>query len=192
MNGRHLQRLAVRQRGKQARKPLGQHRFAHSGRAGRHQVVGAGGGDLDREAGMRLADHIGEVDRRLQRRRWGVDPAVQLCLSGEPGLQLAQRPRTPHLDTVDEAGLGVVVDRDHDSGPSLAFGGQHGRQHTFGRSHPPVERQFTEQHGLFQPLPRRLAVRQSAAAASAMSKVTLVPFYAHPIRSHRNLDMPIS
>ena len=30
------------------------------------------------------------------------------------------------------------------------------------------------------------------AAAGAMSKVTLMLFYAHPIRSHRNLDMPIS
>ena len=43
---------------------------------------------------------------------------------------------------------------------NLAFGGQHGRQRTFDRSHPPIERQFTEQHGLFQPLPRLAVGRQ--------------------------------
>jgi hypothetical protein len=37
-----------------------------------------------------------------------------------------------------------------------------------------------------------LPCAESTAAAGAMSKVTLMLFYAHPIRSHRNLDMPIS
>ena len=47
-----LQRLAVRQRRQKARKPLRQHRFPDAGRAGQHQVMRTGRGDLDREPGV--------------------------------------------------------------------------------------------------------------------------------------------
>ena len=58
---RHLQRFGFRQRRQQPRKALRQHRFADTGRAGHHQVMGTGRGDLDCEPGLRLAHHVGEV-----------------------------------------------------------------------------------------------------------------------------------
>ena len=64
----------------------------------------------------------------------------------------------PHLDSLDQAGLGEVVDGDYNGRPAFALGGQHGRQHPLYRTNPPVERQFAQQHCLFESLPRLLTV----------------------------------
>ena len=60
----------------------------------------------------------------------------------EPLVQLPQCSDAPHLDALDQAGLGEVVDGDYNGRPAFALGGQHGRQHPLYRTDPPVERQF--------------------------------------------------
>ncbi len=58
------QRLGPVERREQARQSLGEHRLARPGRADHQQVVAAGGGDLQRPPGDRLAADVGEIGQR--------------------------------------------------------------------------------------------------------------------------------
>lgn len=160
VNRGDFQRLALRQRRQQPRKALREHRFAHPRRAGEHQVVGPGRGQLHREPGLRLPDHVDQIRRRLRGGGVRLDPAVQGAGAAQPVLQLAQRAHAPHVDAVDQAGLGQVVGRDHHGRPAVALGGQHRGQHPAHRPDPPVQRQLAQQHRLVQPVPRVLPLRR--------------------------------
>ena len=58
-----LERVAVREIGKQAGQPMGQHRLADAGRTDHEQVVPAGRGDDQRGARLLLAGDVGDVER---------------------------------------------------------------------------------------------------------------------------------
>ena len=63
-----LERLFARELRQDRREPPRQHRLARAGRADHEQVVTARRGDLERPPRLRLAAHLGEVDRRPLRR----------------------------------------------------------------------------------------------------------------------------
>src|SRR6185436_3129428 len=84
---RHLQRFGFRQRRQQPRKTLGQQRFADTGRAGHHQVMGTGRGDLNCEPGPPYR----RGPQWVRRRRRSVDPVNHWC--NYPNVQ------TPHTST---------------------------------------------------------------------------------------------
>ena len=84
---RHLQGFGFRQRRQQPRKTLGQQRFADTGRAGHHQVMGTGRGDLNCEPGPPYR----RGPQWVRRRRRSVDPVNHWCNC--PNV------RTPHTST---------------------------------------------------------------------------------------------
>ena len=88
----------------------------------------------------------------------------------EPPLQLRQRPHTPDLDAVDQAGLGQVVDRHHDRRPALPLGGQHRGQHALAPVGPARRAPIRRAARSCPARPRRLPLRPTiTATASAMS-----------------------
>ena len=107
-------------------------------------MVGTGGGDLDGEAGLGLANDIGEVGIRWRFRHRCVDPALETRTIVEPLLQMTQGVHAEDLDTVHQAGLGEVADRNHHCRPPLPFGRQHRREHPVHRADATVERQFSQ------------------------------------------------
>jgi site-specific DNA recombinase len=139
---------------------------------GEHQVMGARRGDFDRGPRLRLADDIGEVGFRPVDRLAGADPFRESCRAVEPGLQLTQRAHPEHLDTVDQAGFGEVVHGHHHRLPSIAAGSQRRGQHTADGAHATVERQFAQQHCLFQTMPPLLAAGREHRAGQRDSVVS--------------------
>ena len=163
VDGGDLERLAVGQRRQQSRKPLGQHRFPDS-RAGRSTSDG-----VPRRRPPRRRTAPGTAPRRRRDRRQRsssgrrrVDPLRKPARPVEPALQLAQRRHTEHLDAVDQAGLGQVLQRHHHGRPALPLGRQHRGKTPAHRPHPAVERQFAQQHASF-----RAAARASCCPPKA-------------------------
>ncbi len=182
---RHLQRLSLRQRRQQSRKALRQHRFADTGRTGQHQVVGTRGGHLDGVPRVRSGPTTSARSAAGSGADgWVVDPVVEPRLARQPGLQLPQRAHAPHLDAVDQAGLGAGCrPAPTTAGQPSPLGRQHRRQHPLDRAHPPVEREFAQQHGLFEPRPRLLAARPTAPRRPAPGRKPSPSSAASPVRA---------
>jgi hypothetical protein len=129
-----LERLVLLERWKQAGEAPGQHRLAGARRAGEEQVVGAGGGDLQRPAGLVLASDVGEVlDRR--RRGFGRRPGTaQIGPADQPLADLLERGGTGDRQVGDEGGLdqvGLGHDQEPGARPARRQGG---RQHALDRA----------------------------------------------------------
>jgi len=161
---RHLQGFGFRQRRQQPRKTLGQQRFADTGRAGHHQVMGTGRGDLNCEPGP--------PHRRGP--QWVPAPATE-CRSGQPLVQLPQCSDAPHLDALDQAGLGEVVDGYYNGRPSRLAASTAGSTPFTGRTRPssansPSSTVFSSRSHAFLPL------ADKTAEASASAKGRLIQF----------------
>src|SRR5690606_19344128 len=119
VDGGHLERVAVVEVRQETGEPGGQHGLAGTGRADHEEVVPAGGGDLEGEAGVRLSDDVGEVrGGGPWRGRWGVRRLgggrgdVGAVLAGELGEVV--HPADP--GSRHEPGLGEVRGGDDDVG----------------------------------------------------------------------------
>ncbi len=143
----HLQGGPVVELGQQAGQPLGEHGLARPRRTLEQDVVGPGGGDLDRALGELLAGDVGEIRpraglvgstrRRVGRRR----PAV-----GEPAHEFAEIVRHPHVDAGHESGLRAIGRRDHDAPDPLLARDRDRGQHTAHRAQPAVEAELGQPH----------------------------------------------
>ena len=144
-----LEGLLPAERRQHGDEPLGEHRLADAGRPGQEQVVAPGGGELEREPRLGLADDVGEVGpgpghvgRRRGHRSGGQRHA--LLGRGVPVDDVAQRARPVHRDAVDELGLGDVLERHHDVPDPSSRGLEHRGQHAPHAPDPPVEGQLAE------------------------------------------------
>ncbi len=128
MDGGGLLRLLLAERRQNAGQSARQHALAGAGRADEQQVVAAGGGDLQRPLGLRLADHIlqvrhiGQALRALLIRQW------QFVLTGQPGGNGQQLVGGAHLGILNERGFGAVLSRYQQGAPRIPAG-EHGGQH---------------------------------------------------------------
>ena len=132
-------------------------------------MVGTRRGDLHGESGLALADHVGQVRERIARRLGRFDPVLELAITRQPALQLAQRGHPEDVDPVDQAGLGQIADRHHHRWPALPFGGQHRWQHPVHRPHPTVEGQLPSSTVFSSRYHVLLRLADSTAQARAMS-----------------------
>jgi len=135
-----------------------------TGRAGHHQVMGTGRGDLNCEPGP--------PHRRGP--QWVPAPATE-CRSGQPLVQLPQCSDAPHLDALDQAGLGEVVDGYYNGRPSRLAASTAGSTPFTGRTRPssansPSSTVFSSRSHAFLPL------ADKTAEASASAKGRLIQF----------------
>jgi hypothetical protein len=109
-----LERRGVVELGQQPGEAFGQHRLARARRADHEEVMSAGCGDLDREAGELMTADVGEIGHRrgLRSDRFvgGTGPGR---LSGERVDQFANVRRAPHVAMRHERCLGVRPRRNH-------------------------------------------------------------------------------
>jgi len=157
VDGRRLERLLGSERGKDARKPPGEHRLAGARRPGEEQVVASRGGDLERAAREDLAAHVGQVGQRSLRAQDG-QRCGRIGPVGAAGQAYGVGKRADGIDAQprDERGLGRVLGRDDRGRQAPCPGREHHRQDAGDRPDGPVERQLPHEEHVGQ---RRRAER---------------------------------
>ena len=128
----HLHGVVVAQERHDPRKPFGQHGLARARWSAHQDVVPAGRGHLERGAGHRLAQHIGQVGRDdaicLQRRLGHDRPGLVTPKCRE---HLAQR-RCPECVLTHQARLGEHRRRNHRTTTACSRQRHHPQQRTQG------------------------------------------------------------
>ena len=151
VDGRGLERLFGRERGKDPRQPPGEHRLARARRSREQQVVASGGGNLQRAPGESLTAHVGEVrhhaDGRDQGR--GRGRLRPIGASGEVD-RFGQRADRIDPNAGDERRLGGVFRRHDRRAQAAGARGEHHRKDARDRPHRAVERELADEEQVGQ------------------------------------------
>jgi hypothetical protein len=157
VDGRDLHGVLVIKVGQDARHPFGEHRLSRAGRPDHHQVMRAGGSDLQGEPGLGLACNIRQVtvlpDIRLSRirlLRLGLISTRRLHRGriGSVGQEhFGEGTVTPYLRARDECGLRTVAKGHDDIAVSGGYGRHDRRKDAADRAEPTVEAELGKKHG---------------------------------------------
>jgi hypothetical protein len=124
-----LQGVVAVQVGQQSAQAPGEHGLAGARRADQQQVVAAGGGDLERAAGERLAADVAQVLDRGGWCRAGRAGRVQPALAAEERVDLAEGGRPADPQAWDQRRLRQVGRGHHQQAGAAVAGGDGGGEH---------------------------------------------------------------